>query len=206
MPAALAKPGLAPPSPALAEPVAGFDLAGIGVRWVAMMIDSLYVLALGIVVGIALMSWVEPDFFLTESSDAGVELLFTGVLVVIGILYEAVMLSRRGQTVGKVLMSVQVRRSSATPLSTEAAWKRAVARWMLSVIRLLAIINYATGVFSQERRTLHDRAANTMVFTWVSRDDRPGDGWKVVLWAFGAFVAVAVLSAAATVGALIVDG
>lgn len=76
-------------------------------------------------------------------------------------LYEASMLERRGQTLGKILMKVRVVRTDGTPLRRGQAWGRALVRAIF--IWFLQIINYAPATVTREKTCLHDLLARTRV-------------------------------------------
>jgi uncharacterized RDD family membrane protein YckC len=78
------------------------------------------------------------------------------------VLYEALFLSRNGQTPGKMAFKLRVVRPDGGKISAGQAWGRAFSRSVLSFTRILGIVD-AVMVFSSEGRTLHDRMARTRV-------------------------------------------
>ena len=135
------------------------EYAGIGRRFAAQFID-------GLVTGIPTMIIV---FFLVFSMVAagnkapkvapGMNLWFlipsAGALI-----YEAVLLHRRGQTLGKMALRVKVVRPDGTPITGGQAWGRALSRALLG---FLYIVDYIPAFFTKERTTLHDLIARTRV-------------------------------------------
>jgi uncharacterized RDD family membrane protein YckC len=79
------------------------------------------------------------------------------------IAYEGIMLHRfDGQTVGKKALGLQVVGNDGSPIQPAQAWKRAVASGVMSATYLLGLVDCLL-VFSERRRTLHDRIARTVV-------------------------------------------
>src|ERR1051325_572360 len=137
------------------------ELAGIGRRFGALLIDFLILVVpmtiLVVVAAIAAFSgksnfnpiWIQP-----------VALLSVGVYVV----YEALMLASRVQTLGKMALKIKVVRTDGTPISTGQAWGRSFMRQILA--SCLSIFNYLPAFFTKERTCLHDLVANTRVVNW----------------------------------------
>ena len=78
------------------------------------------------------------------------------------VVYEALFLSRNGQTPGKMALKLRVVRPDGGKISAGQAWGRAFSRSLLSFTRILGIVD-ALMVFTSEGRTLHDRVAKTRV-------------------------------------------
>src|SRR5437879_3669665 len=79
------------------------------------------------------------------------------------VLYEAIMLqSFGGQTLGKKAAGTKVVNPDGSELQPGQAWKRAISRQVMSITCVLGLVD-SLMVFSQMRRTLHDRFANTIV-------------------------------------------
>jgi uncharacterized RDD family membrane protein YckC len=156
-----------------------FELASVGRRTVAALLDSL-------IVGAAMMVFIVPFFFVIggaaamtgaggEPSDAaaaamGVSVLvmymvILGLSIALPLVYEALMLARRGQTLGKMALSVQVVSAEGTTLSPGQAWGRTAMKVGLSqfcsCVGLLA--DYLPAFFTVEKTALHDMAARTRV-------------------------------------------
>jgi len=137
------------------------ELAGIGRRFAALLIDSLVlglptgiVFVLLAVVAVSNKSDFNPIFF------QPVVLL----VVVVYVVYEALMLAARGQTLGKMAMKIRVVRPDGTPLSKGQAWGRAFMRQILA--SCLSLFNYLPAFFTKDRTCLHDLVANTRVVNW----------------------------------------
>ena len=135
------------------------DLAGIGRRFAAYLIDLMVLWVPLIVIGIAITVavagkdfnpiWIQPAALLA---------------IVLWVVYEALMLASRGQTLGKMAMKIKVVRADGMPLSAGQAWGRAFMRQILA--SCLSIFNYVPAFFTKERTCLHDLVANTRVVNW----------------------------------------
>jgi uncharacterized RDD family membrane protein YckC len=77
------------------------------------------------------------------------------------IIYEALMLQFRGQTLGKMAMQIQVVKPNGEPISASQAWGRSIVRVVF--ISGLALINYFAAFFNREKMCIHDMAARTRV-------------------------------------------
>jgi uncharacterized RDD family membrane protein YckC len=157
-----------------------FELASLGRRFAAALVD-------GLVQAFAFMLLLTPFFMVMfgviagtastggEPSDAAAAALGISVLGMYGfiffasialpIVYEALMLARRGQTVGKMALSIQVVTADGGMLSRGQAWGRAGTKVALaqfcSCFGLLA--DYLPAFFTLEKTALHDMAVNTRV-------------------------------------------
>jgi len=137
------------------------ELAGIGRRFAALLIDSL---VLGLPTGIVFV--LLAVVAVAGKSDFN-PILFQPVVllvVVVYVVYEALMLAARGQTLGKMAMKIRVVRPDGTPLSKGQAWGRAFMRQILA--SCLSLFNYLPAFFTKDRTCLHDLVANTRVVNW----------------------------------------
>lgn len=132
--------------------------ASIGRRFAASLIDGIIMWiptgALMFVVGFAAM---------TQVRIGGAWNFWFLLPIAIGITYQAVMLSVRGQTVGKMALSVRVVKPDGTPISSGQAWAREVTRALLG---FLYVIDYIPVFFTKERTCIHDLAGRTRVVQW----------------------------------------
>jgi uncharacterized RDD family membrane protein YckC len=142
------------------------DYAGIGQRFAAQFVD-------GLVTGVPTFILVMVMLFSTISTGAKRPPTFNPFVnfwfflpVVAAVIYEALFLARRGQTLGKMALKVKVVRQDGTAISAGQAWGRAVTRAVLGVFYLL-IIDYLAAFFTKEKTTLHDMIARTRVVNWV---------------------------------------
>jgi uncharacterized RDD family membrane protein YckC len=136
------------------------ELAGIGRRFGALFLDGLLlsipIVAIFIVMAVAISQnsnvnpiWFQPAMLL---------------VIVLYVVYEALMLGARGQTLGKMAMKIKVVRPDGTPLSKGQAWGRAFMRQILA--SCLSIFNYLPAFFTKDKTCLHDLVANTRVVNW----------------------------------------
>lgn len=137
------------------------ELAGVGRRFAALLIDSLVLSVPLIIVGVLLVvasigskSDFNPLWFQPAALFA----------IVLYVAYEALMLAARGQTLGKMAMKIKVVRVDGTPLTTGQAWGRAFMRQVLA--SCLSLFNYLPAFFTKDRTCLHDLVANTRVVNW----------------------------------------
>ncbi|KRV47721.1 hypothetical protein AQ490_04880 [Wenjunlia vitaminophila] len=147
-------------------------LAGRFRRLIARIIDSLVV---GIPVnvllwGVGFWTWNE-DWDNGDSSDA----VFGGnygsalVTVLVYLVYEALMYTRRGQTVGKMAMGIRVAMLSDGAVPTpQAAWTRASVYSLPNLVPCCGAVFWLVNVTwllwdRPFRQCLHDKAARTVV-------------------------------------------
>jgi uncharacterized RDD family membrane protein YckC len=150
-------------------PTTGGEMASIGSRFVAMFLDGLVVgIPLALVVGVMILAAIQVGGVRREP-DAGFILLFEGVFFLVAvacsILYEALLLSRSGQTIGKKLMHIKVVSAEGGPLSTGQAFGRAGVRQALGFVPCVGLIDYLVA-FGEQRTCIHDMAARTRVIVW----------------------------------------
>ncbi|MGW4809156.1 RDD family protein [Kitasatospora sp. NPDC004272] len=140
-------------------PVPGMPpLGGWGARILARLVDYLLVQVIAIVVLLPFMHFDE------QSGWVG-SFWLSGVLYLV---YEGLMLSRDGQTLGKKLMKVRVAMlADGTSPTSSAAWTRAAVFVVPALIccgGLWWIVDGLFGVFDKPyRQCIHDKAAKTVV-------------------------------------------
>jgi len=135
------------------------DLAGIGKRFVAALVDGLLLL-----IPIGIMIMILGAAQATQARVAGAWNFWFLIPTIIGIAYQALMLSARGQTLGKMAMKVKVVAADGTELTSGQAWGREITR---SVLGFLYVVDYLPAFFTKEKTTLHDLVAKTRVVNWV---------------------------------------
>jgi len=86
----------------------------------------------------------------------------SGVMSIISTLYEGILVARSGATVGKSAVGLRVVNADGSPVDARGAWMRAGSKYFFSYTQILGIID-TLMIFSQRRRTLHDRVASTLV-------------------------------------------
>lgn len=136
-------------------------IAGPGRRFLAQFVDGLIIMVPFFIFGFMAVFTAKgrPDPNAFNPFSWLMILWLFGVVV-----YEALFLSRNGQTPGKMALRLRVVRPDGGKISAGQAWGRAFSRSLLSFTRILGIVD-ALMVFSSEGRTLHDRMARTRVVT-----------------------------------------
>ncbi len=149
-------------------------LARIPLRISAYLLDrsAFY----GLIIGAA---YIKKRIFGTHLASN----VFTNSLLLFAVtgfvVYEGLMLARRGQTLGKMVARVRVVRIDGTPLRRWQAWIRAVIRslcasaWFLAMITryqdqalllmALGVADPIVAVFTPGRTAIHDLVARTRV-------------------------------------------
>ena len=166
-------PGQGPPPPGgpygeqyATDPLAGMPpLADRGRRLVARIIDALLI---GIPVG-GLMTLAVGGWDLTDSNDSGRSTIVEVAVLVVYFVYEGLMLSNSGQTVGKKAMRIRVAMLSdgAVPAG-RPGWSRAAVYSLPQVVPCCGWLFWLFNVLSctwdkPYRQCVHDKAAKTVV-------------------------------------------
>ena len=135
-----------------------YDLASIGKRWAALIIDRFLFVFVAVALVVAVFI-VTPD----KPEDPRVfGIAFAILIAVIGyVTYDAVMVRRGGQTIGKRLLKIRVVRADGEPVRSGQAWGRALTR--VVAIHVLALVNYGPALFTKEKTCVHDLLAGTRV-------------------------------------------
>ena len=129
------------------------DLASLGRRFVGYFIDSIILyfvnLITGFIIGFTMAAAGAPD-------NAAIFGALGGILV--SVAYDALFTAARGQTLGKMAMTVKVVSEDGSPVRTGQAWGRAFAK----MIPFSALVAF----FNDERKGIHDMLAHTRVVNW----------------------------------------
>ncbi|MCU1246602.1 MAG: domain containing protein [Acidobacteria bacterium] len=140
--------------------------ASIGRRFAAQWIDGIiFMIPIVIVFGITLAVLLARNS--PQAPDAlPTWFIFLAIILVAAFFfgfmaYEALMLSWRGQTLGKMALHIRVVRPDGAPISRGQAWGRALTRGVM--VHLLALVNYLPALFTVEKTCVHDMAARTRV-------------------------------------------
>lgn len=151
-----------------AHQVRSLELASIGRRWLAQIVDSLIIT---IPLTILFFSIAIPSGIFKElggSNPSPAFFAFQGLIALgsigFGIAYEGVMLSHGGQTVGKKLLSIKVVTPDGNDITSGQAWTRAAVRQALGLV-CAGLVDYLV-VFGSQRTCIHDQAARTRVVDW----------------------------------------
>ncbi|UCM88330.1 RDD family protein [Streptomyces marincola] len=150
-----------------ADPLAGMPpLASLGRRLLARIIDSLIV---GIPVSLLMLPFMGDYEFDNGGGGYGQQ----AVVLLVYFVYEALMLSARGQTVGKMVTRVRVAMldDGAVPRGNPA-WTRAAVYALPQLVPCIGFLFWLLNVLSctwdrPYRQCLHDKAARTVVVSAV---------------------------------------
>jgi uncharacterized RDD family membrane protein YckC len=120
-----------------------YELAGIGQRLIALIIDNLILAAVGAVL-----------FGAARSSGGAVTLL-------VGLVYYWYFWTRQdGQTLGNRIMSIRVIKTDGGPISDTDAILRYLGYYINSFVFM---IGWLWALFDSDRQGWHDKLANTYV-------------------------------------------
>jgi uncharacterized RDD family membrane protein YckC len=141
---------------------AGVVLAPIGRRALGAIIDQLLVIV-PVAVGVVISGY-RPGSSLTDETL----LWLNAISVIVGFVYEAVMIGFLGRTVGKIVTGTRVA-SAAT--GGRIGWFAAVQRALVPAVAaavpeigiMFSAVVYGLAAFGPLRQGLHDRAAGTVV-------------------------------------------
>lgn len=135
-----------------------YDLASIGRRWAAMVLDKLIFIVL-IVLGILAATLFQT----VGASDANDAIMFAGLMagVVLYIIYETLTTRGRGQTLGKRALKIRVVGRDGSPVSGGQALGRAITRTF--AVSVLAWADYLPAFVSKEKTCVHDLITGSRV-------------------------------------------
>jgi uncharacterized RDD family membrane protein YckC len=138
------------------------DLASTGRRFGGLWLDSFvtglasYALLIPIVMALgAASTLLGPD-----EPPVWVVFIMYPIFFGIPVIYEGMMLARRGQTLGKMAVGVKVVTPEGGDLSRGQAWGRAALKLVLGSCMG---IDYLPAFFTRERTCLHDMIVKTRV-------------------------------------------
>lgn len=149
------------------DPLAGMPpLAGRGRRLLARIIDGILI---GVPVGLIMWFIVGGVDYPGTTDDSGKQTVVSGVTMLAYLIYEALMLTTRGQTVGKMAMKIRVAmlENGAIP-TVQAGWVRAAIYTLPEIIPCCGPIFWLVNVLwctwdKPYQQCLHDKAARTVV-------------------------------------------
>lgn len=153
------------------------ELAGAGARLGARIIDIVIMTVVMIVlfiVGVVALFGATSDSATDDEETIGYAIsLFIVLAVLVGLLYEVVMIAIRGQTLGKMMTSVKVVRADN---GLVPGWGKSIVRWIIPTIAgsilaflipgiggLLSLLIYVSLLWDSARQGWHDKAAGTLV-------------------------------------------
>lgn len=148
------------------DPLAGMPpLASLGRRLLARIIDALIV---AVPTTIILWPLMADSYEIDDGRPAG-SYLPQGIVLLVYFLYEGLMLSARGQTLGKMAMKIRVAMldNGALPRGTPA-WFRAAVYSLPQLVPCVGFLFWLLNVLfctwdRPYRQCLHDKAAKTVV-------------------------------------------
>ncbi|MGH3325909.1 MAG: RDD family protein [Streptomyces sp.] len=148
-----------------ADPLADMPpLASRGKRLVARIIDALLIgIPIGLILGLSQGNWA------WDTADTGRSYLEQGVYTLVYLIYEGLMLTRSGQTVGKRLMKIRVAvLSNGEVPAGSPGWIRAVVYQLPPLVPCVGFLFWLANVLfctwdKPFQQCLHDKAAKTVV-------------------------------------------
>jgi uncharacterized RDD family membrane protein YckC len=144
-------------------------LADIGMRFFAQLVDSLVLAAVlvAVIAGLGLAAGWFHGGNVEEAITAGIASAYVAALFlspVTSILYEALMIARWGQTLGKMAVGIRVVSADGGKVSRGQAWGRAGTRAGLGLLSCIGIlVDYVPAFTTPDRTCTHDMAARTRV-------------------------------------------
>lgn len=147
------------------DPLAGMPpLAPLGRRLIARILDLLIIGIPGTV-----LLWLAMGGDRGMDDRDGGSYVQQVILLLVFFVYEGLMLSARGQTLGKMLMKIRVAMlgNGAVPQG-RPAWSRSAVYWLVQLVPCLGFIFWLVNVLfctwdQPYRQCLHDKAAKTVV-------------------------------------------
>ncbi len=135
------------------------ELASIGRRFGALWVDSIVLIVLIIPLSIALgMASAAAG---RAEPGRGFNFLVMVVVGAIWFAYEGLMLSSRGQTLGKMAVGIKIVTAEGRDISGGQAWGRALIRQLF--LEYLALLNYLPALFTKQKTAIHDLIVQTRV-------------------------------------------
>lgn len=171
--------------PAPFENELGYDLAGVGARLGARVIDAMIGVGISItlffiVVAANDVDITDPDIDIADEIGDGAALLLRWFPVVAWLIYEAYLTTARGQTVGKMVTRIRVINKSD---GENPEWGPAAMRWAVLALPMVIVPNFVGlaasaliglwYIWDANRQGVHDKAANTYVVKTASASAAP---------------------------------
>jgi len=125
---------------------------GVGMRFLALLIDSILVGVIGAILGVLFRVGLGPTTGVTVGSAIG---------SILGILYYVGLEATQGATLGKMMLGLRIVKTDGTPIG----WSESIIRNLLRIVDALFV--YLVGAIliwtSPTRQRLGDRVAHTVV-------------------------------------------
>ncbi|WP_438487769.1 RDD family protein [Streptomyces sp. S186] len=151
-----------------ADPLAGMPpLAHRGKRLLARIIDAIIIGVPVTLIMNAIVGWV--DYFSTSNVETSKQATVSGVTMLAYLIYEGLMLTARGQTLGKMAMRIRVAMLADGSIPTpQAGWTRAAVYTLPEIVPCCGFIFWLVNVLwctwdKPYQQCLHDKAARTVV-------------------------------------------
>ena len=136
------------------------ELATVGRRFGAQWVDGTLFGILFVPVWIMMFGGLSA-----RQAQPDVSVGLTALLTIAGaallFVYEGLMLSSRGQTLGKMAVGIKVVTPEGRDITAGQAWGRALVRQVF--FSYFALFNYLPALFTKQRTAVHDLAAKTRV-------------------------------------------
>lgn len=142
---------------------------GFWIRWLAKLLDWILI---DVVLSPLYLAYVFPALLALNvtpgrpATPAAIVAFFGRIAVyelvgmTIFVAYNTLMLGRWGTTMGKMAISAKVVASDGTPIG----YGRALGRTLMELVSGMALLlGYIIAAFDDQKRTLHDRVAGTVV-------------------------------------------
>jgi len=137
----------------------GMEWAGIGARFGAKFLDNILLYIVQTAVNFAIVGAATAPAATRGAAGALAGFVFV-LNLSIGIIYQAVFLHWRGQTLGKMAAKIKV----VTPEGGKLSWGKAIGRPFAEILSgCLLAIGYLMAIWDPEKRALHDRLVGTRV-------------------------------------------
>jgi uncharacterized RDD family membrane protein YckC len=137
------------------------ELATIGRRFGAQWVDGLVFLAVFLPVYVFLFLGASAAAEGAPDLGLGPTVLLTIAGAALIFLYEGLMLSSRGQTLGKMAVGIKVVTPEGQEIGAGQAWARALVRQVF--FSYFTLVNVLPALFTKQRTAIHDLAAKTRV-------------------------------------------
>ena len=125
---------------------------GVGMRFLALLIDTILVGIIGSILGAIFHSSLGPTGTVTLTSAIG---------TILGVLYYVGLEATQGATLGKMILGLRIVKTDGSPIG----WSESIIRNLLRIIDCL--FGYLVGAIliwtSPQRQRLGDRVAHTVV-------------------------------------------
>lgn len=141
-----------------ATPKGWLDYAGVGMRFIAVLIDGLVITIPFVIVMTVVIASATPN---QNETLAPFLVLFIELFILVAWgAYEIWFIGRFGATPGKMICKMKV----VTPEGRAISYGRSTARFFAKQLSgMICYVGYIMALFDKDRQTLHDRICNTRV-------------------------------------------